>query len=440
MTNASTLMKMLEPGAPLTEADLVSFLQLRIPEGLRVEYKSKLSDESTIHAIAAMANTAGGLVLIGVEEDEKTKLPLPNPPGVTLAGRDALTRQMFDRLEPTLDLDIEVVELASTGRYVIVIRIDERRIDRPVVVKGRVYVRIEGHSVPATRQQLLGLVNARSSPTPLVYGTGVGHNFSSRNGSFSIVESSTPGLTARVVFGAAVPRWESAGTLGSEARRKFLVDVQGSDMERWIGKTTIRDDANWRLAGAWTSAAVAVARRERVGSLTDGWDIDAQAVLELPQYGGSGGVILVYLDLALIPSIAPSIGEPQPQTMIEAPETRFGFTIESLYELTDTLLVSAVNMGQAVFPGILGDDWRSATGPRLTFDTWPTTLDKYVDFGRFPRAADARDHSGTTIEAMATDDFSDPATRERVLRDWLELLYLNHGYLDFEDSIARLRT
>src|SRR5882672_5094435 len=125
MAAEQALRRILSTGQPLTKSDLREFLALRIPEGLRLEYKEKVSDDSLVQAIAAMANTSGGVVLVGVAEDGRTKLPLTEPPGVTLTDRESLARLAFDRLEPTLDLEIEAVDL-DDGRYVLVIRVDDR--------------------------------------------------------------------------------------------------------------------------------------------------------------------------------------------------------------------------------------------------------------------------------------------------------------------------
>lgn len=76
-------------GKPLSEVtyeDMVGFLELRREEGEDLDYKQAWNDK-IVRTVCAMANTAGGEVLVGVKEerDERSKTNRPDPndvPGI----------------------------------------------------------------------------------------------------------------------------------------------------------------------------------------------------------------------------------------------------------------------------------------------------------------------------------------------------------------------
>ena len=60
----------------LTFEEVVNFCKREIPEGINLDYKKELSPKGISKLISAFANTNGGLVIIGVEEDKNTGKPL----------------------------------------------------------------------------------------------------------------------------------------------------------------------------------------------------------------------------------------------------------------------------------------------------------------------------------------------------------------------------
>jgi hypothetical protein len=56
--------------------DVVDFCAARNCEGIQLEYKRELPKKGLAKHFAAMSNTRGGLIIIGVEEDENTGLPV----------------------------------------------------------------------------------------------------------------------------------------------------------------------------------------------------------------------------------------------------------------------------------------------------------------------------------------------------------------------------
>lgn len=127
-------------------------------ESATLELKAKISKTNVVKAIAALANADGGLVLVGV--DEKTP-DFDSSPGVPPdTAKLQVVEQCRSLLAPTIIPEMYEVALPSsrTGNVVLVIRVEPATVDAPVVLGGTVYVRAPGSSHPATRDQILAIV------------------------------------------------------------------------------------------------------------------------------------------------------------------------------------------------------------------------------------------------------------------------------------------
>jgi hypothetical protein len=140
--------------------DVQHFLALREPEREWLEYKRDLSNQ-VVRSIAAMANTGGGLILIGVEEEreeererERERGGRPSRPGRVIGvGPDDETRLVHkcrDLLDPPYIPEIWRVEIppeAPRGeggseaepRCLLIVRVDPNRVPaRPLIyIEGR---------------------------------------------------------------------------------------------------------------------------------------------------------------------------------------------------------------------------------------------------------------------------------------------------------------
>jgi len=126
-------------------------------EGGRIEYKRELGNgNQTLEAIAALSNTFGGIVLIGVDE---TKQGVDRLTGVEASDRDRLSRMCWDKLVPPFNPEIVPIKLANGNRIVLVVIISPDYIRRPVMLTqgNKIPVRIEGHNVPADWYRLRDL-------------------------------------------------------------------------------------------------------------------------------------------------------------------------------------------------------------------------------------------------------------------------------------------
>ena len=122
-----------KPLSEITYEDLVEFLELDRAEAEDLDYKQAWHDKY-IRTVCAMANTAGGDLLVGVGErrDGTTNTNRPdlgNVPGVERKPRDlaqSVAAKVRSRTRPSLAPEVEVVEVeGAPGRVVLLVRVGE---------------------------------------------------------------------------------------------------------------------------------------------------------------------------------------------------------------------------------------------------------------------------------------------------------------------------
>ncbi|MEV8435046.1 AlbA family DNA-binding domain-containing protein [Streptomyces chartreusis] len=152
---------------PSTEVtlDLVQdFINLKIREGLTVEYKR--AGDKPIEAVAALANTYGGLLFVGVDEGDKG---VPSEiRGVPLGEKEKLVNQMGTGFDPPWSPEVIEVPCNEQGdKVVLVVRIDRATVPRPIVLNGAIFVRLDARNEKANRQMMRMLLDdANSQPEP----------------------------------------------------------------------------------------------------------------------------------------------------------------------------------------------------------------------------------------------------------------------------------
>jgi len=129
--------------------DLARVQQLVIQNDLergRIEYKRELGNgRSTLEAISALANTFGGVVLIGVDE---ARQGLGRLTGVLATERTRLVSLCWSQLTPPLSPEIIPIDLGHDDLYVFAVIVNTDYARRPVMLNqgNRVFVRLEDQS------------------------------------------------------------------------------------------------------------------------------------------------------------------------------------------------------------------------------------------------------------------------------------------------------
>jgi hypothetical protein len=155
-----------KPVNAITYDDLKAFFTTGEPpiEGDRLDGKVELIDR-VVETIVGMANTDGGLILIGFSEIESAgqstkRLKWPPVAIDSPSIQDALASKCHTKIRPNYVPGAKLIDVpGQSGRYVLVIRVDLRRAPRPLWHEDKgVLVRVGDQNRPADLETLRHLL------------------------------------------------------------------------------------------------------------------------------------------------------------------------------------------------------------------------------------------------------------------------------------------
>lgn len=149
----------------ITWEDVEAFCQERTPEGAVLDYKEDFPNNLE-KSLAAMANTLGGLVLIGIEEDEENR---PTIPVKGIEFKRGLAERVINiilsNITPPFIPQIAVPSDATKERALVVIRIAQsHQTPHAIAANTQVYLRTGNRNKPeelATIPQVEWLMDGR---------------------------------------------------------------------------------------------------------------------------------------------------------------------------------------------------------------------------------------------------------------------------------------
>jgi hypothetical protein len=155
------------PAASVDAAMVRSFLDLEVEENFTVDYKRGFNDAP--ETVAAMANTYGGVVLVGVDARPQDK----NLPGAVVGAKvidkDRLVTKMATTLDPPWWTP-EVIPVLLGDKLVLVVRVDADSAPRPLFYKGAVKIRLDGQNAIADRRLVQVMFTKSDDPAPVYVG------------------------------------------------------------------------------------------------------------------------------------------------------------------------------------------------------------------------------------------------------------------------------
>lgn len=130
-----------KPVNTFTFQDIVSFCQEGHPEGIQIDYKRELPRDGLSKFFAAFSNTRGGIIIIGVEENRTTGIPLAWNGIPINAHNIERIHQWASNVEPIPSYEVCATNEAN-GHVFILVRIFEGSMT-PYYVQNdpRIYVR-----------------------------------------------------------------------------------------------------------------------------------------------------------------------------------------------------------------------------------------------------------------------------------------------------------
>lgn len=141
---------------PLLRRFMEAQLETRLfAESLTLELKRERRSDNIARSVAAFANTDGGIILLGVDEDQPT---FDAAPGVSPAEVVAVADSCRQLLSPPIRPEILPVATGRSDSVILVIRVPPEPTLQPVLRAGTVLVRAPGQTLPASRQQVIDLV------------------------------------------------------------------------------------------------------------------------------------------------------------------------------------------------------------------------------------------------------------------------------------------
>jgi hypothetical protein len=135
--------------------DIEVFCQQGIPEGAYLDYKAQFPSHLE-RTIAAMANTLGGIILVGVQADSQNKPQLPVP-GVSLVPglSERVTQIVLTNLTPPVFPEIGICENPAKSHAVVVIRVPQsHQTPHAIAHNTDVYLRTGDRNQPEERADL----------------------------------------------------------------------------------------------------------------------------------------------------------------------------------------------------------------------------------------------------------------------------------------------
>lgn len=159
-----------KPIGEITYEDVISFCQQGVGEGVSLDYKKDFPSSGLEKTISALANTFGGVILIGIEEEDSK----PKPPFEGIEYKDKLEERVWniilDNIYPPVFPEIRVCPPHDNKTFVIIRIPQSNETPHAIYNNTQVYLRTGNRNKPedfATIEQIEWLRNRRKKSEEL---------------------------------------------------------------------------------------------------------------------------------------------------------------------------------------------------------------------------------------------------------------------------------
>ena len=281
----------------ISKEDLQALVDEKIPEGFQIEYKRQMDDGTKVlRAICAMANTFGGLVLVGIDEDRGNPanegFGVPGPEGIVGVEpkeKSRLSTFCSNKLVPPFDPEIAAVEIRP-DRVVLVVKVDTRICPRPLAFENRVLVRTESGNRPADLFRLRSLFAEESDGhgLPFVPLSASPHSHPSFN------EADRADFVVRCVASAPIAASTWSPIMGDGERGRLRDLLRASELEKLLAHLAfgggLGDLVDWTVVGLNLSKRIELGWWPlRPTGSTQPCSPTSRIVVDFPTFAGSIG-------------------------------------------------------------------------------------------------------------------------------------------------------
>ena len=393
-----------------------------ITESPWIEVKSRRDGPNVAEAVGSLANADGGIVIVGVLRRERRQ-------GHTACGTDCRsTRPEYDNITMSLRSSLEddlpdIVPIAiphNPDAIVLVLLVDADAFAHPVVVNGKVKIRVGSSSTNADRSTVERLVDRNRQPSALP------------NHGYLIP-----------INAESMPFWDHGYQPYATFRiRGSLRLPQQAVRQTWFPTSAVRA-AIHTLNGAilpdrqWLMGALAHRESDRPRY----WDLEFRRARDFrvtiqPEgqkrwpLGAAGAGAYVAMNGLVLTSIVALWLTPQPGAE--------PLTLNDIHDVLLSQLVTSRDLLRALAGSL------SPTG-RIRWGGWTgwiqpgdssESLDSVINFSRWQRAASIGAGSAllpeTSVRSVESDSFVE------LVREWLLLMLAANGVLGHEEDVDAL--
>ncbi|WP_051742120.1 helix-turn-helix domain-containing protein [Kitasatospora sp. MBT66] len=397
------------------------------PEAPTVEYKEKLGP-TLARGVAALANTYGGLLLVGVSDQRKIT-------GVKEKTIEAVAEHCAAKIEPPWTPEIIPVPLGDdSDLYVLVLRIVPGTYPRPLLVDGVAYVRHQNTTHPADWHRLGQLFAEQAAASEEVWDLQAPQIPQQPGGGTD--EAVDFVLRSGISLPVAAAKWRPL----SERAVTSLADVLDGSRLAHVMAAMAPGPSNTTVTTGFRRAGLNRSRSVRLAwsACPDTWPahrprpVEAQAALEIPGgYGTFGQRLTLQVDVTVRTSTM-AVGLPRapahrPVTLLET-----AHLIDALAEaLTSPELVAAL-------AELAGVDAYAVTQPRNLHLVTARPLSSVLDTAALTAIRGAGTSHGAHLLADPARDLADPAQRWTQVLQWIEQIALDGGLTGAERLLQHL--
>jgi Putative DNA-binding domain len=422
----------------------------------RIEYKRELGNGRTaLEAIAALANSFGGVVLVGVDEAKQGPDRIV---GVDAGERDRLVSLCWSQLVPPFSPDIIPIKLDEPGRFVFAVIVDSDYVRRPVMLTqgNKVLVRLEDKNVAPDWYRLRDLFLEQPVGTSRIgVPAGLGSMYMPGRGE----SAADVCLRGRLWLGG--PRGQSRHI--TEAARLALLALLNADdacftgtssaigvfMHSWAGPEW--KSREWELEGL---ASTQVLNARWHGLAPGGQTLaEARLTIELTRNPAQGDSLIIQIDLLLTnprrasqgdkaaelfddPGLSGALAVLPPEVFVDL-GTVGKFILGILSVLWGPLGAQA---STSVLSQPLGAPAQFAIAVSTVEPDKPSSIpiNAYVDFGVAHLIPGNTPRPYTEFGPIQPDrSLLNAANREQMVRLWLTQLCVDSGYQNVEQELVR---